>query len=121
MLEFAAINSPGAAFVAARGHRPASVDLHPAHGLPSYCSIKALFGNLAGYHRALGHPPRAHPPPAAPPATRPPPTRRRCLRCDRLFPSPHAGVRICPACHQDPAWHDADAGAWMQGTPVGER
>ncbi len=36
----------GAAFHARTGRWPTTADLHPAHGLPSYNSVKDLFGNL---------------------------------------------------------------------------
>ena len=105
----------GAAFHARTGGWPTCADLHPASGLPSYNSVKDLFGNLAGYHQALGAPQDTPRPPAPPrPPTRP------CLRCDAPFASPHHGVRLCDACKRDPDWHDA-SGAWMNATPIVER
>jgi hypothetical protein len=97
----------GRAFLARTGTLPGCADLHPAAGLPSYHSVQQLFGRLAGYHAALGAPPRPAPPPPAPVP------RRVCLRCDRPFPSPHPGVRICPPCTRTPG--EAGDVAWMNG------
>jgi hypothetical protein len=93
--------------VARTGILPAAIHLHPHEGLPSYNSLKKLFGSLPGYHAALGAPP---PRPAGRLA---PSTPRACLRCDELFPSPSASVRLCPDCKRAP--DDEGDLTWMNG------
>lgn len=103
----AAALAAGTAFVARTGRLPVSLDLRPASDLPSYNSVKDLFANLAGYHRALGAP--SPPPPPTPP---PEQQRRTCLKCDARFVSAHAGNRICGPCKRERGFAD-DNGDWM--------
>jgi len=99
----------GAAFAERVGRLPISIDLHPP--LPSYQTIKTLFGCLAGYHIALGAPP-----PTAEGLLQVNTGRqtRGCLRCDASFLSAHLGNRICPACKRDKEYQ-AHMGQWMVG------
>jgi len=100
----------GMAFVEQAGRLPVSLDLHPP--LPSYQTIKVLFGCLAGYHIALGALP---PEPELPLTVSAGRQTRVCLRCDTSFLSAHNGLRICPTCKRDEEYQ-AHLGEWMVGT-----
>lgn len=104
------------AYVADEGHLPMIEDLCGDQGLPSYASIKKLFGGMQGFYALCPGVPRAitraH-------TTCPLPARAwtTCLGCDRRWRSPDPRRwRLCPGCRKE-ASRD-ESGEWMTGEAV---
>jgi len=95
-------------YLTEEGRMPRTTECRASNGLPSYETVRQLFGSLPAWLAAVEAPPV----PARSPSAR----RAACLNCGRLFESPDVRrVRICDRCHALSTYTD---GCWMTGQAV---
>lgn len=100
-----------ALYVQEEGHYPTSTHLHAREGLPTYVTIREVFGTLPAALHALT-------------AVVTPPTRthagtKPCPRCGKPYTSPDLRkFRMHPQCRTLSASQQDEDGLWMNNTPI---